>query len=429
MFKMFRSSSLRSILALLSGTAGGQVIMVLSSLALARLYTPADFGIFALFAAISLTGGNLSGGRYEVALVIPDSPQEAQAITKLAILINTAVCLAVGILVLLAVPALEGVGVLHLDLGFGMLLFYGVALALNIWLSHLIVTFRLWGTRQRRYHLIARATMLQALAISGISILLGFWSFSATGLIVGALTGRLLTAWFMGMSLFEPDERRGVLQSPRAHMRAMAKQYRNHPQHLLPSLMMGTIGMQMPVFALSICFGPTVTGYYSLAQRMISLPVSMISTTVGEVYRERIAVRYRQVGEFRATFLKTLAGLLLIGGIPLGLVYFLAPTLFRVFFGVEWVISGEYAQILIVAALFQFCLTPLDKGAVIVGATRFVFVWQAIRLAGASAVFAILYVGGIADPVLALWLFVAASVPVYVINGIANYRFSCGYTS
>jgi len=136
-------------------------------------------------------------------------------------------------------------------------------------------------------------------------------------------------------------------------------------------------------------------------------------------------VRYRETGEFRQIYLKTLSHSIKIAVIPFVALLSIAPELFAFVFGEPWRLAGEYARILAVASFFQFIFTPIDKGALIVGATRYIFFWHLARLVG-------LIVIAISTSWLALTvetvlvMLVLVNVLLYSVEGIIGYRCSTG---
>ena len=411
------SASKRGILLFSSGTAMAQLITVVASLIIARLYTPTEFGVFALFAAISTVGAALAGWRYEVAVVIPETEKEARAVLFLACALGSLGALAV--LVVLVVLALIFGDFIAQD----MTLLICILLPINAWLIHILVTLNHWTNRFRRYRVMAILAMTETFAINAIGIILGYIGFGAPGLIIGAVAGRLLTLIAMLFNGVKPQERRDILSTDRTAIRGVAARFRNHPRHLLPAQLLGVFGRQMPVFTFSLCFGPTVVGLYSMAQRFVSLPTTTMAKAVGEIYRERVGHRVRKGEPFRDLFLKTLIVLGLVGSIAMTFIYAFAPQILDFALGPKWNEATDYVRILLVAAFFQFVFSPIDKGAIIVGATRFFFAWQFIRFFSGLIVLAIVYLSGIAQ-IPALWLIVAVSSLIYVVNGAANFKFS-----
>ncbi len=66
-----RSEFSRNVLTLMTGTTIAQAIPIAISPILTRIYTPEDFGMLALFIAITAIFGSIANGRYELATMLP----------------------------------------------------------------------------------------------------------------------------------------------------------------------------------------------------------------------------------------------------------------------------------------------------------------------------------------------------------------------
>ena len=75
-FKL-KSEFSKNVLTLMTGTTIAQTIPVAISPILTRIYTPEDFGIFAIYLAITAILGNIVSGRYELAIMIPKKDEDA----------------------------------------------------------------------------------------------------------------------------------------------------------------------------------------------------------------------------------------------------------------------------------------------------------------------------------------------------------------
>ena len=80
------SSFVKDVTVLTSGTAIAQLISVLASLVLVRLYTPADFGLFAILVAIVGSVSPAVCGRYEVAMILPKKKEDSLHLFGIAIM-------------------------------------------------------------------------------------------------------------------------------------------------------------------------------------------------------------------------------------------------------------------------------------------------------------------------------------------------------
>ena len=87
---------MKNIAVLASGTALAQVLTVLAYPILMRLYNPGDFGLFALFGALNMTFVAVASGRYELAIVLAKTEEEAANILALTLGIVAAISVASG---------------------------------------------------------------------------------------------------------------------------------------------------------------------------------------------------------------------------------------------------------------------------------------------------------------------------------------------
>ena len=146
---------------------------------------------------------------------------------------------------------------------------------------------------------------------------------------------------------------------------------------------------------------------------------------VGDVFRQKASDEYRKYGKFDKLFKKTVITLFLISIIPFIILYSYCPVLFSIIFGENWKIAGEYAQILSVTAFIGFISAPVDKGAIIVGNTVYIFIWHTLRLI--LNLFAILfYVLFNISIKQYLWILVFINSALYITDLIVEYRFSLG---
>ena len=86
--KLSGSEFSRNVLILMTGTTVAQSIPILISPILTRLYSPEDFGLFALFLGIVSILGSIANGRYEIAIMLPKKDEDAINISVLSFLIS-----------------------------------------------------------------------------------------------------------------------------------------------------------------------------------------------------------------------------------------------------------------------------------------------------------------------------------------------------
>ena len=93
------SAFAKNVSVLVGGTALGQVITVLASPLLTRIYTPDDFGTLAVFASFLSIAAVIASLRYELAIPLPEDDKTAANVLALSLSIVVGNSLLAGILV------------------------------------------------------------------------------------------------------------------------------------------------------------------------------------------------------------------------------------------------------------------------------------------------------------------------------------------
>jgi O-antigen/teichoic acid export membrane protein len=402
--KMKKGSILKNV-ALLGGAKSISYGLVLAaSPLLTRLFSPEDFGTFAVFGAILGILGNAICLKYEFA--IPLARDEAEA-ANIFVLCGAILGFFVFVFSLV-------VFVLQVDIA-GWLESPG--LRPYFWLLPLGVLGvgvaqlgQLWAARNKRFKRIATAGMASSAIVLISQISLGVLRFGPGGLIYGRLAGMACSI----LVLLYPALRdvRALLHTvTRASLIEVAKKHRKFLFYLTPSSGINTIGRQLPVLILSIYFGPAVTGLYALTQRVVSVPMTLIGEEVRRVCYPYAAdmERAEDLRNLIRSVFSSLVRIALPGALIVGLV---APELFSLVFGQRWTDSGIYAQWLCPWLFIHFICSPLTRLPLILKRQEGELVFQ-IVLTGLRA--AALIAGGIAqDVALTIGLFAGVSLVCWI---------------
>ncbi|MGW8322435.1 MAG: lipopolysaccharide biosynthesis protein, partial [Thermodesulfobacteriota bacterium] len=348
---MVASRFVRSVAMLASGTIAGQAISVLASPILTRLYSPAEFGVFQVFLALATSVDRAVCGGYEAALVLPRSDRSAKKL--LGVAIHFAVAFALLILVffllfggdvleVLDAPELEG---------------WALLVPLQLALMGLFYSLHVFSLRRRRYDLMARARVAQALSLVVVSMGLGLAGAGFGGLIAGFMAG-----WFASIAFLAYPARDALtfedLRWDR-RSRAVACRYREFLTFGAPGKLLSGAALVMPVFFLSHFFSATVVGYYSLVVRVAEAPLAILGQSVSQVHMRKV-VDLIQRGEAVRPYLLRLAATLSAISIVLAiLLMVVGPDLFAWVFGPPWREAGLYIRVLMPALAIRFVTLTL----------------------------------------------------------------------
>lgn len=412
-----KSEFARNVLTLMSGTTIAQAIPVVISPILTRLYTPEEFGVFAIFFAVVGFLTTAATGRYEMAVMLPYRDEDSEALVVLSVWIAAMVSLLTLVIVIVFNKSIT------YALGDRAIGFWIYVVPVGVLLTGLYNTLNFWLNRCKRYTAMSLNRIAQSFIIGAVSIGFGYINLGAGGLILGLIVGRFVTTMTLIVQFLNRDRDDSPKQIRLEQIRRVSHRYRYHPYHLLPADLIGSAATQLPVIIVSNAFGAATVGFYSLAYRMITLPSSLVANAIGDVYRQQASVAYQEKGEFSALFLNTLFKTLKVAIFPFLILYLIAPDLFAFVFGEPWRVAGQYARIIAIEAFLQFVLKPIDKSALITGATSYIFFWQLARLILTGGLFAVaIHVKLSIESV--LWALVSINSLLYVTDGVVEYRLS-----
>lgn len=337
---------------LASATAIGQVIVVLASPILTRLYSPEEFGIFAVFVALLGLISVASSFRFELAIPIANHHTSAFHLLSLAMFIN----LAFSALALIAMMILRGTIAAWTKTP--DLAGYLWLLPASVFLFGTVRVLNYWAIRHLNYSRVAYTKLSQGVANVSIQIAAGIAQFGVLGLIIGQIFGQVagvVSLTRFAIKTFPPTAHFSVHR-----MRLVAARQRNFARFDTPATIIDTAGEQLPALLFAVFFNPAIAGFYLLAQRTLLMPSSLIGQAFGQVlYGQcRQAIEDRRLGEIVRKTIYMLVGLVLV---PTVVVIVWGEDMFKFVFGVTWRQSGQFATWMIVGIAAQFAYSPVSS--------------------------------------------------------------------
>jgi len=379
-----KSEFFRNVVTLFSGTALAQLIPFIITPILTRIYTPSDYGVLALFVASTSLFAVVATLRYEAAILLPADDDDALALTILCGL--CVICIAV----LLALITLLFHNILPSILNNPAVTTWLYFVPLSVALIGCASAFNYWLNRHKQYRKLAVNRIIVAFVTAIANLAFGLTGFGYAGLISAVIIGQLVSL-FMLLAWTWRDLRGGFSQLGRAALTHAAKSYRKFPIYSLPSDVVNMLAQQLPVLMLSRFFGATVVGHFSFSQKILGLPINLLSQSISDVFRQRASMDYVKIGNCSAIFNKTSKVLSLVSIIPLIVIFAFAPVIFRILFGDAWVQAGEYTRYLAPLYIFRFIVRPLSyvfyianrQDADLAGQIGLLFLTVASMIAGA----------------------------------------------
>lgn len=342
-----KSRFARSVTLLAGGAAAGQAIIVAASPILTRLYSPEDFGVLAVFASLLGILGVVASLRYQLAIPLPENDEEAANVTVLSLLI------VVGSSILTAAIVIPFRSPISEALNVPLLADYIWLLPLGLLLTGFYEVFNYWAIRKKEFSAIAQTRLTQSLGMVGVQI--GGHAIGPMALLMGRVFGQ--AAGIFRLVKVVLNNRSQFLTVNLVGLVASSKKYRSFPLVSTWSALSSSGGAQLPPLLIAMIMGPAAAGLYALTSRVMSLPIGVISKSMGDVFYSE-AIDAKAEGALGFLVADIYSKMVFVGLPVAAVLVFSAPEVFRVLFGDSWARSGELASWMTVGVFFQFVTTP-----------------------------------------------------------------------
>ncbi len=321
----------RHFLVLFSGSALAQAINLLSYPLLARLYSPAEYGLFALFIAICAIPAALACARFDV--IIPT----VRGASRFALLW---VCLAAALLMATVTAALVG---LYFRLWDSSQPAYVALLAGGaVFLAGFCSSASMLLMRHDRYVASSRAVVIRtAMTVAaqvGLAVAIG----GAAGLILGYCIGFLAQAVALAVAARGLGWRRPRLRQ----MKAIVQRHRRQIAIDVPGTVIGAGSAQLLSVLLIALHGPRAAGVYAMASRITIVPMELFSTSLSQVFFQKAARAQEATGSFWGQMKLNLALMAVVVGAVVLAIWLFARTVVDIYLGPEWALVGDVLIIL-----------------------------------------------------------------------------------
>ena len=352
--KIRKSKFGKNILIIAGGTAFAQVLGIIFSPIITRIYPPEQYGVLTAYTAV--LGLLVISASLDYQKAIPIAEDDNKAINLLVLSLISLFSVVVFVTSLLYLWGDFFLSVLDSEVlsSFKYLIPIGVLFAglYNIVLQ--------WGFRTRNYKVITRTKVSQSVTSNLIKIGLGLLNIGPIGLIIGTITGQ--SAGITSLSVPLLKKRTSFVSVNLKSLKFVLKRYKKFPLYSAPSNYVYTASNNLPVILLVSLFDSTITGFFGLAKSITYLPISLIGNSISQVfYSESANLGKENPKEIKRLAISLMKKIAIIAVIPLLVLLFFGPILFSFVFGKEWYEAGIYARLLSIMVYFHFIATPIGR--------------------------------------------------------------------
>ena len=383
MMLRIKNRFLRDSGTLLTGSLIAQGFAFLAYLVLGRLFTPEDFGLYNIFYSYIEVLIILSTCKYELAIVVAESNEEAFQLKRLTLRLNaiiSALLLTVGLILALTHTRLSSLPPQLYLLIPPMVFFCGTTR---------VYTFLF--NRYKHYRQIATSEVVTSLGGTLFKILFGLLNTACQllhtlGLPLGTILGKVAGNIYYRLKIEKLKMKREISwERPFARREVSIfnfhlSPYKNFPLYTMPKELVSSFSANLPFIWLSIHFDNALIGLFGLALTFTMRPVGILANAFEKVFYASYSEKVRQhqpLWHDTLRFTLTLNAVV----IPVVAVAFLfAEPLFTFLFGDKWIGTGYYVRCIIPWLVVLLSANSLSFVANIFSTQRIDFFFQIAQL-------------------------------------------------
>jgi O-antigen/teichoic acid export membrane protein len=345
----------------MTGTTIAQAIPIAISPILTRLYTPEDFGVLTLFVAITSIFGSIANARYELAIMLPKKDEDAINILALGFIINLFLSLFLLMIILIFHDYILNL-LNNKEISPWLYL-----VPISVFLMGCFNLLNYYNNRKKYYKDLAKANVFKSIGSAIVQLILGFLKVGAIGLISGQIFAQIISNTKLFLNIKKDNL---FIKIKKIKIIALAKRYKDFPKFSMWAILANTLSVQLTNILISTFYSISTLGFYSLAQRVLAMPMSLIGGSIGQVFFQEATKEKQDTGKAIKTFNSTVKKLFIIGFPIFFILFFIIEDLFAFVFGEEWRVAGEYAKILIPLFFIRFIVSVLTLIPIIFEAVK-----------------------------------------------------------
>jgi O-antigen/teichoic acid export membrane protein len=343
------------------GVLVAQFINILAYPILARLFSPADFGSFALFFFGMQVLGAALAGRYEQAIMLCKTRTRARHALFLAQIIAV---IATSSFVLLF-------GLLNelLDTATGAKLgLYWMFVPIAGFFISIQTSLTFMSIRLGYFARVSGARIIKSAAAFLIQLALVYSIWGGVGvLIVGETLGAALSILPL-LGACTPSSRPfGLTRVGRRYLFGLALFYLDQPKWNLPHVVLSQLARWVIAAFITTYYTTAEAGAYFMMFRVVMMPSTLVAGALSQVYFKAASEEQRKSGLFRDALRAVVVPLLLLGLVAVIVLMLFGPKLFVLVLGGQWEAAGVMSVIFAPYILLQMVLATVAPSYILGG--------------------------------------------------------------
>ncbi|HDD0269298.1 TPA: type 8 capsular polysaccharide synthesis protein Cap8K [Staphylococcus aureus] len=359
------------LMILSSGIA--QVILIITTPIITRLYSPTEFGEFTIFSNIAMILIPIINARYDLLIVNTKNDRSANILSQISFLISLLI-----LLILIPIFAISACLYLNFILDF-------IFIIIMLFLVSLTNIFTNYLNKERKYKVLSLINVFRAGSMALLQIIFGLLALGSLGLIIG-----FSLSYIAGITLgYKTFKKHFNIVRDKEETKALFLENKNQLVYSTPSILLNSLSFSVVVFFIGILYTNTEVGIYGMAIRVLGIPVTIISLGLSKIFMQQANDYYIEHGNFRNLLLKFSSILVIVSIILYVPLYLFSEELVNILLGHSWVDAITVIKIVIPLFVIRLIVSTVSLSVIVLQKQQLELILQALFLIGTTATFVI----------------------------------------
>jgi len=335
----------------MSGNGLAQIIGLVIITIITPYFEPSEMGVLGMYLAIAGWIGVIAALRYDLAIMLPKSNDDAKRLVKISIKYSLIVA------IIAAIPIYifnyDIAVLLNSDNQFDSqeLANWFYLIPISIFLYGYNAALTTWQTRKKKYSTVSAASVGRSVSTGGTNLTAAFAKLGSGALIGAALLGQLVNGIILAVKGLKEVL---ATPSPAEDRKRLMKEYKDFPLKSGPAIFLNLSANQLPTLLIGGWFGAAVAGQFYIMQRILTLPLTFIGKAFSQVFYQKSNEIINNGGSVRPLVAKTTLRLFAIITIPMVVLFFFGDSIFELVLGSKYKEAGSIGALFSVFYLFRF---------------------------------------------------------------------------
>lgn len=350
--KVFNQNTKTHLFKLMSWMLSGQVVALCGVPFLTRLYSPEAIGVFAAYSALLLILASAVSLKLDQGIILENSKLKRSLFSIAIIMLATVLSIVFVFVVVILKTSFQ-----YFEKIPSIFLIF---MPLHLILVTVTIVFNHDLVKTARFKDVGFLKFLTPSLLATTQILL--FKFNELGLLFGSLLSSGIVAWVAIKKTFNKSlKKKSYRLVCTRFSRELFSKHRRFVYFQFPASLLESISANILILLLAGYASMVEVAFVALVIRLVRLPINLISTSVGEILRQRFSSLIVNKADCRPLFIYSFIRLSLVSIFLFCFLCFVSSEALPIVLGEQWFGIEKYLYIMSPMFALSLICTPLSR--------------------------------------------------------------------